>query len=1051
MITKFITFSVFTLLLLSAMPVLSQQDPYNGYFVQHFTDENGLPQNTINDLLFDKEGYLWLGSQVGLVRFNGYSFKLFYPDDKPAMESNVELLGSNNKDLIYFQTNDHNLYCYPGNNSHLLRPINTYTLKNPRLLSSGKRLFDFSHFLESAPPGKASEKRNLIFKDLFEHNRNFYVVDSVHTYLLYSDTLYYYDSKDLSKVSGSLNNTLEYFVLEGKLYILNKDSILNIYENGTPVGGVAAIGGDLLKDAAGRRVAGWDARDPDIVAQGGKDRGIRKSAFRLFSSGNINHLLAGNRLYRVYPGPNGMLTTRFLLDIGFATNITGVEYNPELDLLLISTETEGFYSLRKSRFQLPDYSPPLQQRLSQHLFGPLALLNGSIVQTDKFSFDATGKFDVFKDSTPIWQRCLYIDKKNNVWSSIYNLPRKLTTHRRPVTVFPALDGQIVDYTEDEEGNLYCLTDKSLWRLQTDSFQRLFNKEQLSVKGANESFCMVAPHLIWIGGYNGLVQYDIRSKESTVLAPLAGAHVRSIYKCRDGSILVGTYGQGYYYYHRDRFFRMPLDKNGFLITAHCFLEDNKDNIWIPCNKGLFKIPKADMDAWCNSESRQIYYYYYGRQDGLRTNEFNGGFNSPGVITRDGFVSLLSMKGMVCFYTDSLKSDFPRGHLDITNIEIDGKWGSRTDSIELPPDYNSLLVEISCPYLGNRNNLYLEYCLKGLNDEWKEVPEDGVINLSRLGPGNYTLLVRKVNGFGKNNYTYREWSIVVAAHFYRTTWFILLAGLALLLLLTALVQARLKLIEKQKEVRVKAEKLKGTVVALEKTVKKLQESERAQLQTSKVREKLISLVIHDLRSPLRFLTMLAGNLHDNLADMSGEEIKERTYWVKKGTNDIYNFSEDFLLWVTSQKNNFSITKRLFPLQPLLQEIYDFFLEQVQQKGNSIFYDADEELTIYSDPHILITVIRNLVDNANKYTDKGKITISAYKEDAHIFISVSDTGKGMSPQQVESFLLNDSLDDVKTGSQLGHKFIFDLTKRIHGTVSIDSREKMGTTVKLKFPVEP
>jgi signal transduction histidine kinase len=94
---------------------------------------------------------------------------------------------------------------------------------------------------------------------------------------------------------------------------------------------------------------------------------------------------------------------------------------------------------------------------------------------------------------------------------------------------------------------------------------------------------------------------------------------------------------------------------------------------------------------------------------------------------------------------------------------------------------------------------------------------------------------------------------------------------------------------------------------------------------------------------------------------------------------------------------------------------------------------------------------VDNANKYTDKGKITISAYKEDDHIFISVSDTGKGMSSQQVESFLQNDNLDDVKTGSQLGHKFIFDLTKRIHGTVSIDSREQIGTTVKLKFPVEP
>ena len=1050
MITKFITFHFFTILLLSVIPALAQPDPANGYYIQHFTDENGLPQNSINDLLFDKEGYLWLGSQVGLVRFNGYSFKLYYPDDKPAMESNVQMLGKNNRGHIYFQTDDHSLYCYAGNNSHLLSPVNTSALKKPSLLSSGKRLFDFTHFLASAPTGEEAGRRKLIFHDLFEHNRDFYVVDSTHIYLHYSDTLYYYDNRDLVKLSGVSSNILEYGVLDGKLYILKKDSVVRVYKNGVAVKGSEPIGGDLLRDVAGRGAGGWEVKSQNIVAQGGKDRGLRKSAFRLFSSEGFDHLLAGTRLYRIYPDPNGKLTTLFLVDLSFATNITGVEYNLAQDLLLIATETEGFYSLRKSKFQLPLFSPALQQQLSQHLFGPLALLDGTTILTDKFSFDARGKLALAADSTPIWQRGLFIDRKEFVWSAIYNLPRKLTTDMKPVKVFPALDGQIVDYTEDEQGHLYCLTEGSLWCLQTDSFRRLFHMGQLSVKGGNESFCLVAPNLLWIAGISGLIEYNILSGEAKIIPQLSGAHVRSVHKCRDGSILVGTYGQGYYYYHHGRLFRMPLDKNGFLITAHCFLEDRQENIWIPCNKGLFKIPKADIDAWCASECHQLYYYYYGRQDGLRTNEFNGGFNSSGVITRDGLVTLLSMKGMVCFYTDSLRSDFPRGRMDISSLEVDGKWGGRTDSIELSPGYNSLLLEISCPYLGNRKNLYLEYSLKGLDNEWKEVAEDGVINLSRLGPGHYTLRVRKVNGFGKDNYSYREWSIVVIPHFYQTIWFRVLVGMVVLVLLTALVLLRLKLVEKKKEVRVKAEKLSGTVVALEKTVKKLQESEKALLQTSKVREKLISLVIHDLRSPLRFLTMLAGNLHDNLANFSAEETKERTYWIKKGANDIYNFSEDFLLWVTSQKNNFSIAKRVVPVRPILQEIYEFFLEQVQQKGNSLFYEADEDLTIYSDPHILLTVIRNLVDNANKYTDKGRITISAYKEGQSIVISVSDTGKGMSPQQIESFLQQDSMDDVKTGSQLGHKFIFDLTKRIQGTVSIDSREKGGTTVRLQFPVE-
>src|SRR6185437_11776316 len=89
MINKFIWFLIVIILLLSVRPALTQPVPVNGYVVQHFTDDNGLPQNSINDLLFDGNGFLWLASQVGLVRYDGSSFQLYYPGDKPAMESNI--------------------------------------------------------------------------------------------------------------------------------------------------------------------------------------------------------------------------------------------------------------------------------------------------------------------------------------------------------------------------------------------------------------------------------------------------------------------------------------------------------------------------------------------------------------------------------------------------------------------------------------------------------------------------------------------------------------------------------------------------------------------------------------------------------------------------------------------------------------------------------------------------------------------------------------------------------------------------------------------------
>jgi signal transduction histidine kinase len=1010
MINKFIWFLIVIILLLSVRPALTQPIPVNGYAVQHFTDENGLPQNSINDLLFDMNGYLWLASQVGLVRYDGSSFRLYYPNDKPAMESNIALLGKDYKGSIYFQTTDHNLYCYTGNNGERLAPLNTSPSRRFLLLNAQKRLFDFSAFLQQAPTPAAARERKAIFADMFAHNENFYVTDGGAIYLIYQDSIYYYSGRDLYALSRRTSQDCRFLTAGNRFFVLSRDTVLNVYEKEQNLGTGIPI-----------------EADPRQVFP----RGIARDQYRLFSGGRVAHLLAGHLLYRLFPEANGHLRAVFLINLDFVPNVSAVEYNAGLDLLLVATNTEGVYFLRKNRFGVTGWSDAFRQELAHHLFGPMALEADKRIVTDKFTFSPAGDLSRVRNHGAIWQRCLYIDKEDQIWAAFDSLPKRLTASMDLAASYPRLDGNIMDYTEDSAGHLYCLTQRSVWRFDNGRFRRL-DAAVPSPAGPwnNEVIRYVAPHQLWIGHAGGLIEYDPDENKSHVVPELSGAHVRAIHCCKDGSILIGTYGQGYFYYSQRHFFRMPLDKNGFLMTAHCFLEDGKGNIWIPCNKGLFKTPKADMDAWVRGESNQLYYYYYGRQDGLLTNEFNGGFNASGIVTSRGFMVLLSMKGMVCFYVDSLGTDFPHGAIDMMELDVDGTPLRQTDTIRLAANYNNLLVKIGSPYLGNRNNLYLEYELEGFNGQWKEMPEDGMLNLSRLTPGNYILRVRKVRGFGKNNYAYRQWSIVVPPLFYRTTWFLVGVAVIMLFLLGLLIQQRLKLMEKQKEIREKAQAL---------------------LKTSRQREKLISLVIHDLRSPLRFLTMLASDLHDNQDGFSSKELKDRAFWVKKGAQDIYNFSEDFLLWVTSQKDNFKVSKKLFYIRPLLQEMHDFYLDQALQKGNRISFEAEEDLQVWTDPHLLITIIRNLTDNANKYTEQGDIRISARQDDCDLLITVADTGKGMNRQQVAAFMGQDSLDSVKSGSQLGHKFIFDLTQRLNGVLSVESGENTGTTVSVRLPVDP
>lgn len=1004
MINKFIWFLI-VLTFFFVNPALTQTSSVDGYAIQHFTDENGLPQNSVNDMLFDVNGYLWLASQAGVARFNGSSFKLFYPNDKPAMESNIFLLGKDPGGCIYFETVDHRLYYYTGKNSPSLSPVDIR--RQPKLLDAEKQLFDFTRFLHDPDDKGEASRRQAIFRELFDHNEFFFVADTAHIYFRYQDSLYYYDGRRILPLPVA---PLAQCLMVGKeLYVLRQDSVLAICEEGKKIGGPAPIEGDPR----------------DKVT-----RSIRKNVdYRIFSSGGSIHLLAGTRLYRLYRESDGHLRSEFLIDLDFTHNISAIAYQARLDLLLVATTTEGFYFLRKDHFLVNGWPAALRQRLSDRLFGPLALLHGREILTDKFIFTPDGRSRPTKSSATGWRQCLYVDRQDHVWGDIDSLPVKMTTDLAPVTTWPPLDADIVDYQEDAGGNLYCLTRASLWRLDTVSggagrFRRLYTTDPAPDKGNNEVMEAVGPHRIWIGNGRGLVEYDPDTHSAHSIPELSGMHVRAIHCCRDSSILIGTYGQGYYYYTHRRFFPMPLDKNGFLVTAHCFLEDRKGNVWISCNKGLFKVPLADMDAWVNGVTDQLYYYYYGRQDGLLTNEFNGGFNASGVITPDDLMTLLSMKGLVSFYTDSLPIAFPQVPIDMTDLEIDGQPAPICDTIHLSRDYKSFMMELSCPYLGNRNNLYWQYNLKGLNDDWKQVPENGLLSFSRLAAGNYTLQVRKVNGFGKNNYQYRRWTILIPQAFYRATWFLAAIGLMILTLLGLLVQQRLKLIEKKKEVQ------------------------QAHALTGRQREKLISLVIHDLRSPLRFLTMLASDLHDNQADLSPAEMKDRAWWIKKGAQDIYHFSDDFLLWITSQKDNFKLSKQLFPIEPLLREIYDFYLDQAQQKGNRIAYAAEEGLQVFTDPHLLITIIRNLVDNANKYTDNGAIRIEAKKDADGWMITVADTGKGMSPQQIAAFLGKGSLDTIRSGSQLGHQFIFDLTQRLGGVLSVESAEGKGTMVGVHIP---
>ncbi len=145
------------------------------------------------------------------------------------------------------------------------------------------------------------------------------------------------------------------------------------------------------------------------------------------------------------------------------------------------------------------------------------------------------------------------------------------------------------------------------------------------------------------------------------------------------------------------------------------------------------------------------------------------------------------------------------------------------------------------------------------------------------------------------------------------------------------------------------------------------------------------------------LLIDHLHSNYRKFSDSDLNELFFLLKDSSNKICQFTTDFLVWYDSQRKGFSLNREKVELSDLIKETTVLYENIALRKGLDFNWDIPAGLELISDRNILAIVIRNLVDNAVKYTRTGGIDISAYQKDGHIQIQVKDTGQGMTASKI------------------------------------------------------
>lgn len=1011
---KNIFYTLYCFLILYPASMLAQHLP--GQLLINYNSENGLPQNSAKSASLDKDGFLWVGTEMGLARFDGNRFKTFNHNNTPQLAyDRIVRVGLMNDHTMYFRDEKNGLYRFDtgqqmqkmGSDSELLTHSSMpgfFDLQ--RAWTDNKKL---ENIMKPHLPG------HTLFLNSSESNTGF---------LFFGNVRYFaYLSEYKMQWADTLVNQKGTAAYQGNLYYL--DSAGNIFQI------------DSL-----RRRSKLMIRN---IPQGKEAPRIR----RLGQDAISMYCQVGTVIWQLRKINDQTLEGKPVMDITDVPNWDWYFNAEKLRLHFTGSPTKGLFIAKQNPFRVlrppAGISPVMYSQTP--LEGGLVLTSAGVLPT--------GTFSLPRSSGELIRLCTFRDNQQRIWvvnpDTLCVLDQQLNLARKFY-----LDGavtQCIQQTSDGTiwiaANNYLRHESRFGQIKGDSVEW---KHTNGNKCYNETFIPLNNHLFWLGNKNGLQELNLEKGTVRDFPIFANADVRSLYNDRKGIIWIGTYGNGFYAWYQDRFVKLPFDRNRYLNTAHTFMEDHKGFLWITTNRGLFQAQMNDLYAYLRDSSVSLYYHYYDKLDGLPTNEFNGGCNPAGVVLQDGTFSLPSMDGLVQFHPDSIVPQLSGNRIFIDEVWVDSTRLAALSDFNLPASFDRISISVSSPYFGNPYNQYIEYNLKGLDDKWYPLNEDNTIIFNRLNHGKYQLQLRKKAGFGVNNYVYTRINISVQPGFFDTWAFrislLVLAGLLIL----GLMKFRYRYLVRNKnvlerEVAARTVQQKQLIGELQSTVKELEQSREELFYNNRFKEKMALLITHDLQSPLRFLSVMCDQLNESAAGQAYREVANTSKEIKNASQEIHAFVEEFGLWATTHQENFQINITRFSLQSLMEELGRFFKEMMQTQGNIMIMEIDASVRMVTDRQLLKIILRNLIDNANKHTKNGSIRIVLETKGDRASIAVHDNGNGMQPKELQKIhsrmAQHAKAAIIDKDSRLGYQLIIDFIGALRAKLSVESTPGKGTNV--------
>ena len=1009
------------------------------YHHQTWNIADGLPQSYVNDIEQTTEGYIWITTQEGLARFDGIRFTVFDVTNEEAfLVNNLNKLHADQNGALWITTSGGGLLAYTAGR------FVSYTEEDGlggNSITSFYEDHEGSFWIGSIPGGlnrlsagtitTFGQEEGLPGQFVLAVNedseQNLWIGTNAGLYR-FEDNRFFPSPHNvlaqgfISLIYTDRNGAMWTATRDGGLFQVTGDDIVDLSTALPELDGYITA---AIQDAEGGLwfggIGGLFRLRDGVFESFTEEKGlVNKSVISLFEDRDGN-LLVGTK--------NGLVQ----IQDGSFTPYTKLEG-------LIHDDVKSIYEDRDGAIWFGTYG------------GVNRLQNGRITTiTSEQGLASDMVLSVHGDASgAIWI--------GTAGAGLDRLKDGVFTH---FTTEDGLGGNtIYALYPDSRGNLWIATDAGVNRYDGRTFELMRADHGLS-SDFPTAFYEGKDGSIWIGMYDAGIN-RILDGEITVYTSedgLASDGVLSLYEDEDGVLWIGHKEGGLSRWEDGTFTTYAVREGLFNNTVMTILEAD-GNLWMSCNKGIFRVAKTEMNAFARGERDLISSTVYGVEDGMKSAEGNGGQQPAGWKARDGSLWFTTTRGAVNIHPAHITHNYLSPTVVIEGLTADNKPVPLEGTIKLPAGSDKLEFEYTALSFVHSDKVRFKYMLEGQDSDWFDAGSKRVAHYTNLKPGTYTLRVIAANNDGVWNTTGASISFELVPFFYQTRWFFFACIASLLVLLIGIHRlriARLKVRERQLEQTVN-ERTRDLRREKEKTEKA---KDVIEAQADKLREldhfktQFFANISHEFRTPL---TLIIGPLENALSGAMGpltDEVRSQLEIMLRNTLRFIRLINQLLDLAKLESGKMALKARPRNLARLVEGIVYSFTAFTEQKGISLSVSSPSGgIDLYYEPDKLEKVLFNLLSNAVKFTpENGEIKVSIIEGPAAdgapegtVEIHVRDSGPGILaaklPHIFDRFHQVDDANSRKyEGSGIGLSMVQELVNLHKGSITVESEVGVGS----------